>query len=115
MIDEEAPVDGGSGMEQTGAITCFVIVAESVLEASLLRDLGACGARGWTITATRGHGPRNRRVSELEGGNVRIETLVSAQVAERIWEVLQRSYFDDYAVTAWTLPVTVARVERYGG
>lgn len=100
-------------MDVSGTVTCVVIVAESVLEANLLRDLAACGARGWTITASRGHGPRNRRVSEVEGGNVRIETLVSADVASRIWEALQRDYFANYAITAWEYEVSVARTERY--
>lgn len=79
----------------------------------LTRDLTACGARGWTITDARGHGPRNRRASELEGGNIRLETLVTDAVAQAIMDVLSREYFPSYAVAAWTSPVTVTRVERY--
>lgn len=104
-----------AGMENSGQVTCMVIVAESLLEPSLLRDLAACGARGWTITPSRGHGPRNRRVSEIEGGNVRIETLVSAEVADRIWAVLEQDYFTNYAIAAWHHEVRVARTERYTG
>ena len=95
------------------AVVCFVVVAESVLESRLLAGLGACGARGWTVTAARGQGPRNRRVSEVEGGNVRIETLVSSGVALRIWSMLSQEYFPNYAVAAWTVDVAVARPERY--
>lgn len=98
-----------------GTVTCMVIVAESVLEQPLLRDLSACGALGWTITASRGRGPRNRRVSELEGGSIRVETLVSPAVAERIWDILEERYFASYAITAWQQPVTVARSARYTG
>lgn len=98
-----------------GTVTCMVIVAESVLEQALLRDLSSCGALGWTVTASRGHGPRNRRVSELEGGNIRVETLVSAAVAERIWDVLEIRYFTSYAIAAWQHEVVVARSERYTG
>ena len=98
-----------------GTVTCMVIVAESVLEQGLLRDLTACGALGWTVTPSRGNGPRNRRVSELEGGNIRVETLVSPEVAQRIWEVLEDRYFTDYALAAWQCEVQVARTERYTG
>jgi nitrogen regulatory protein P-II 2 len=98
-----------------GTVTCMVIVAESVLEQGLLRDLASCGALGWTVTASRGHGPRNRRVSELEGGNIRVETLVSATVAQRIWDVLEERYFASYAIAAWQHEVVVAREERYTG
>lgn len=94
-------------------VQCFVIVAESLLEARLLDGLARCGARGWTVTAARGQGPRNRRVSEIEGGNIRVETLVSEDTAERVWEMLVQDYFPNYAVAAWTSTVTVARQERY--
>lgn len=98
-----------------GTVTCVVIVAESILEGHLVRDLAECGALGWTITASRGHGPRNRRVSEVEGGNIRLETLVSPDVAARIWDRLEQSYFANYAITAWQYDVTVARMDRYTG
>lgn len=93
--------------------TLVTIVTEAVLEPRLTRDLTACGARGWTITDARGHGPRNRRASELEGGNIRLETLVTDAVATSIMDVLSREYFPSYAVAAWTSAVTVTRVERY--
>ena len=94
-------------------ITCITIVAESVLESRLLGDLETAGARGWTITAARGHGPRGRRVSEMEGGNIRVEVLVSEAVAERIWQVLEDKYFPHYAIAAWSSEVGVVRAGRY--
>jgi len=94
-------------------VICFVIVAEAILESRLLNGLVACGARGWTVTAARGEGPRNRRESEVEGGNVRIEALVSPVVTERIWSMLTDDYFPHYALAAWTVEVKVARHERY--
>lgn len=100
-------------MSSGSRVVCFVIVAESVLEPRLLAGLADCGARGWTITPARGQGPRNRRVSEVEGGNIRIELLVSAATADRIWSLLAEDYFPHYAVAAWTVDVTVARQERY--
>jgi len=101
--------------DATGVVVCVTIVAESILEARLVDDLAKAGALGWTITPARGQGPRERRVSEIEGGNVRVETLVSPDVAERIWEVLSTDYFSDYAMAAWTYEVHVARPDRYLG
>lgn len=94
-------------------VTCITIIAESVLESRLLGDLDDAGARGWTITPARGHGPRGRRVSEIEGGNVRVEVLVSESVAARIWQVLEDKYFPHYAIAAWAGEVGVVRAERY--
>ena len=56
----------------------------------------------------------NRRVSDLEGGSIRVEALLPEAAAEQMWQVLQRSYFTDYAVVAWSTKVQVARSEHYG-
>lgn len=95
-------------------VICLTIVAEAVLEQRLLDDLAAAGARGWTITPARGSGPLNRRVSDLEGGSIRVEALLPALAAENMWAILQRSYFSDYAVVAWSYEVQVARSGHYG-
>jgi hypothetical protein len=44
-----------------------------------------------------------------------VETLVSASVATRIWDVLEERYFTSYAIAAWQYEVVVARAERYTG
>lgn len=97
-----------------GFVVCVTIVAESIVESRLIEAIRGAGARGWTLTPARGKGPRDRRVSDIEGGNVRIETLVSEDVAERIWDVLASDFFPNYAIAAWTYQVQVARMDRYG-
>lgn len=94
-------------------VTSITIVAESVLEIRLLSDLKEVGARGWTVTSARGDGPRGRRVSEIEGGNIRVEVIVSAAVATRIWQLLEDKYFPHYAIAAWASEVGVIRAGRY--
>lgn len=89
------------------------IVAESVLEARLLELLGASGARGWTVSEARGRGSRGVRASEWEGRNVRIETLVTPAVSERVVAALARDYFPHYAVIAFVDEVRVVRGEKY--
>lgn len=95
-------------------VTCLTIVAEAVLEQRLVDDLRQAGASGWTLTPARGAGPRNRRVSEAGGGNVRVEVLASTEVSGRIWAVLRERYFPRYAVVAWASEVTVERGELFG-
>lgn len=96
-----------------GHVALLTIVAESILEPRLVRELRACGASGWTTTPARGEGSRNRRVGDLDGGNVRIETLVSRDVADRVMERLAADYFTHYAIVAWIADVEVHRSERY--
>ncbi len=101
-------------MTALGRIVCVTIVAEALLERRLVEDLARCGAQGWTAMVGHGHGPGHHGVSGFEGGNVRIETLVGHETADRIWAILERDYFPNYAVTAWAYDANVARVARYG-
>lgn len=96
-----------------GSVTCLTIVAESVLEERLLAVVEDCGARGWTVSMAQGHGPSHHGVSGIEGGNVRVETLVTEEVAARIWSALEAEFFPHYAVSAWAYDVRVARLARY--
>ncbi|MFM1966157.1 MAG: hypothetical protein RL134_1882 [Actinomycetota bacterium] len=100
-------------MTTFGNVTCLTIVAESVLEERLLAVIDECGARGWTVSMAQGHGPSHHGVSGIEGGNVRVETLVSEDVATRIWSRLENDFFPHYAVSAWAYDVRVARMARY--
>jgi len=89
------------------------IVAEALLESRLLGDVRDCGARGFTLTEVRGEGSRGVRASEWEGRNVRIETLVAPDVAERILDHLAEHYFRNFALIAYAQTVDVVRGEKY--
>jgi nitrogen regulatory protein PII len=89
------------------------IIAERLLEDKLVRDVKSCGASGYTITDARGEGSRGTRASQWEGGNVRLETIVSEAVADKILELLQERYFEHYAVIATLETVEVVRGEKY--
>ena len=99
--------------ENLQAVTLLTIVAESLIESRLIEDLISCGVIGWTLTPARGAGPDNRRLSEVEGGNVKIEVLGSKEVTQRVWDLLSSRYFPHYAVTAWQSSVLVSRLDRY--
>ena len=100
-------------MSARSSVHLVTIVSEAILEDRLLRDLRTAGATGWTLSVARGAGPRDRRVGDLEGGNVRIAVLCSADVAEAIMQRLAEAYFPHYATIAWTTTVEVMRGDRY--
>lgn len=89
------------------------IIAEPVLEEHLTRDLAELGASGWTITDVRGAGSRGIRASEVPGESIRVESVVSAEVAERVLAHVAAHYFTNYAVIAWVADVAVVRGEKY--
>lgn len=89
------------------------IVAEAVLEERLVDDLRRLGAKGYTVTDARGEGSRGLRTMDWEGKNIRLETIVSEEVAERILAHLQEAYFPHYAIIAYVENVEVIRGKKY--
>ena len=89
------------------------IVAESLLEKRLVEEVKRLGAKGYTITPARGEGSRGIRSVDWEGQNIRLETIVSEEVALRILQRLQEEYFPHYAVIAYAENVWVVRGEKY--
>ena len=91
----------------------LTVVAEVSLEQRITKDLLDSGAKGFTVSTVHGQGPRNQRAGDLEGGNVRIESVVSEENLGKILEVLEAKYFAHYACTVWVSDVSVLRSERY--
>ncbi len=95
------------------ACKLVTIIAEPVLEEQLKRELRALGARGWTVTETHGEGSRGLRAAEVPGEGIRVESVVSAPVADAILAHVASHYFEHYAVIAYVTDVTVVRGEKY--
>jgi nitrogen regulatory protein P-II 2 len=100
---------------QTITLKKITIIAEALLEKTLLREIKALGATGYTITTARGEGSRGVRASDWEGGNIKLETLVSESTAHKILEQISSHYFEHHAVIAYIENVEVVRGEKYLG
>ena len=97
----------------TTNLKLVTIIAEAVLEERLIKEIRQCGAKGFTIDEVRGAGSRGVRANEWEGRNVRIETIVSDEVSDRILAALADHYFPSYAVIGYVEKVEVVRGEKY--
>jgi len=89
------------------------LVVEPVLEDHITRDLLEYGATGFTVIEARGKGTRGIRTGDIPGQNVRIETVVTREVAEAILKRIQDKWFEAYAVIAWAHPTKVVRGDKY--
>ncbi len=89
------------------------IIAEAVLEERLVREIRDLGATGFTRSEVRGEGSRGRRVGDVEGANVRLECLVSAQTADRITAAISERYSENYAIVVFAEDVSVVRGEKH--
>jgi nitrogen regulatory protein P-II 2 len=99
---------------QKTRLKLVAIVAEAILEDRIVRELKQLGARGYTVTGeVRGEGTRGMLTVDMGGQSIRIETLVSAELADQIMAYIADHYFADYAVIAYTLDAEVLRSEKY--
>ncbi len=97
----------------TTQLKLVTIVTERILEDRLLRTITELGAKGYTLTQATGKGSRGVRASEWEGPDTRIQTLVSAEVADAILEHIAESFFEHYAVIVYAQDAEVVRGDKY--
>jgi len=97
----------------TVSLKLVTIVAERLFRDQVQEELRTLGAKGFTVTDAIGKGSRGVRASEWEGRNVRIETVVAPEVADRIVEHVAERYFEHYAVIVWVQDVDVVRGDKY--
>lgn len=89
------------------------VITERLLKDRVLADLRKSGAKGFTISNATGEGSRGVRASEWEGQNLRIESVVSAEVADKIVEAIADDFFENYAVIVYLHDVQVVRGDKY--
>ena len=92
----------------------LTIVAEAALEATLVREIEALGARGYTITDARGKGSHGiRDGSWPRTANIRLEVLCGADTAIAICAALHERYSDNFSMVLFVGDVDVLRPEKF--
>ena len=91
----------------------MTVVSERLLKDDIIALMKEEGAKGFSITDSVGEGSRGVHASDWEGRNVKIESIVHDETAKRILKRIAEDYFEDYAVIAYTYPVTVVREEKF--
>jgi nitrogen regulatory protein P-II 2 len=89
------------------------IIIEAAVEARLIEDVKRLGAKGYSVGHVRGEGRSASQLQDLNGPSMRLETIVTDEIAEAILAHLEVAYFGRYAVVVWASPVTVLRPERF--
>jgi hypothetical protein len=96
------------------AIRRVTVIADVVLEKTLLESFTRLGAQGYTIMECRGKGHHTVIPDPYTGqALVRIELLVQPKVADAIFDYLHREVFENYACAACIETVDVAPGDRF--
>lgn len=98
---------------QTVPMKLVTIIAEAILEERIIREMKQLGAKGYTVGEVLGEGSRGIHASDWEGKNVKLELLVSPEVADQMLTYIAAHYFAHYAVIVYTQDVQVIRGEKY--
>ncbi len=92
----------------------LTIITEAAIESLLVEDIERLGAKGYTIVDVRGKGHNGMRSGGWDANaNIRIEVICNTQVAEAISQHLQDTYYNDYGMVTFTLPVGVIRADKF--
>lgn len=89
------------------------IISDDALTQNLIDDIKSLGAKGYTMEVAKGEGSHNSRTFELEGENIKLETIVSESVAEKIMNLLAEKYFEHYGLIAYVQNIDVYRGEKF--
>lgn len=101
-------------MTQKFQKTLLVIVAEAVLENSLVRDARERGAQAWTVSEVHGAGREGVREGAWEADRtVEIKVICDAEVADTIAAHVMATYVVHYSVSMYFSPVSVLRPDRF--
>jgi hypothetical protein len=94
--------------------TLLVVVAEGVLERTLVQDLRERGAQWWTIGEVHGAAVEGEREGAWEADRtIEMKVVCDPDVAEAMAEHVLTAYAPHYAVAVYLSEVGVARPERY--
>ena len=92
----------------------LTVVTEAALEDTLVREIEALGARGYTITDARGKGEHGKRdATWAPHANIRLEVLCGADTALAICAALRERYSDNYSMVMYVGDVDVLRPEKF--
>jgi nitrogen regulatory protein P-II 2 len=97
----------------TSTLKLVTIIAEDDIEKRLVRDLKELGMKGYSVMSVRGEGLHGARDNAWEGENIRLETLVGAELADKICDFLHKEYFPRYLMVVYTGTVEVIRAEKF--
>ena len=92
----------------------LTIICETDIERKLSDDVMALGAHGYTVTEARGRGAGGERdASWGPSGNIRMEVMCDALVAQAIAECLRKKYFDYFSMVLYLSDVEVLRDDKF--
>ena len=98
----------------THPMKLVTIICEALAREPLTQMLSETGAHGYTLFPVEGSGAQGRRVADIEEfGNVQVEVIVPAPVADKLLARLEREFFPRFALVAYESDIRVLRRDKF--
>jgi hypothetical protein len=98
----------------TYARKLLVILAEAVLEKTLVEDARRLGAQGYTIVDARGGGRHGEREGEWQADRcIHMEIICDEATAQALAEHIRTRYFAHYGISLYFADVGVLRPGKF--
>ncbi len=94
-------------------VKLLTIIALDALEQKLIADIKDCGSKGFTISEVEGESLHAKHFTNWEGRNIKIETLVNQETADKILTCISSKYFGKYSIVCFLSTVEVLRPEKF--
>ena len=91
----------------------LTIIVDDSLRRVIEEEIITLGAKGFTTSAVEGQGRSGLRTDVWGGENVKIETMVDERTLAVIMQRLEDSYFEKYAIIAYSHTVQVLRKSHF--
>jgi nitrogen regulatory protein P-II 2 len=101
-------------MMKTVPVKRVTVIGDNTVEYRIVEEIRALGATGYTSYAVHGGGAKGMRPRHAEPGNIKIEVIATAELAQQILEHIAKHYFKDHTMIAYIDDVEVLRGEKFG-
>ena len=92
----------------------LVIIAEAIVEKSLIKDIRQFGAQGYTVSEVHGGGLHGEREGAWEADrSIEIKVICNESIAEQIAKHVLEKYAAHYAMTMFMSEVGIFRAHKF--
>lgn len=98
---------------ETHLFKLVTFICEPVLAYKIVEVTRSMGASGFTMVDVKGEGTGEKSSGEFPEEKVKIEVIVSKDLANQIMDRIAKDYFPDYSIILYSTDIAVIRSKKF--